>query len=108
MMEKRTPIVVACTGHAIAQGAAYLMSADVRVGAAGDFRMGLKETQIDMVLRRFGPTLAKARLNRRFWMRAAVLGEVFDPETAIAVEYLDSVVSPEALLETAMEKAAQL
>ena len=39
------PVVVACTGHAIAAGALLLLGADYRVGAAGEFRIGLIETQ---------------------------------------------------------------
>lgn len=40
--------------NAIAQGAAYLMSVDLRIGAEGAFKVGLNETQIEMVLRHFG------------------------------------------------------
>lgn len=54
------PVIMACTGHAIAQGAAFLLAGDVRVGTVGEFKIGLNETQIGMTLRHFGPTLAKA------------------------------------------------
>src|SRR5262245_35624442 len=37
------PIVAACSGHAVAQGAFTLLSADVRLGAQGDFKIGLNE-----------------------------------------------------------------
>src|SRR5262245_28233481 len=35
------PIVAACTGHALAGGALVLLSTDVRIGAAGPFKIGL-------------------------------------------------------------------
>src|SRR5688500_3550041 len=34
------PVVVACNGNAIAMGGFLLLSADVRIGAAGAFRIG--------------------------------------------------------------------
>ena len=34
------PLVVACTGHALAAGALLLLAADVRIGAAGEFKIG--------------------------------------------------------------------
>src|ERR1700729_932081 len=37
------PIVAACTGHALAGGALVLLTADVRFGSAGAFRIGLNE-----------------------------------------------------------------
>ena len=99
------PVVMACTGHAIAQGAAFLMAADLRVGGTGDFKLGLNETQIDMVLRHFGPTLAKARLSKRYWTRAAILGELFSPEDAVEVGYLDYVTDPDDVIEAAISHA---
>ena len=37
------PVVVACNGHALAMGALLLLVADARIGAAGDFKIGLNE-----------------------------------------------------------------
>jgi enoyl-CoA hydratase/carnithine racemase len=41
MMSFPTPVVVACNGNAIAMRAFLLLSADHRVGAQGQFRIGL-------------------------------------------------------------------
>ncbi|MFM8304671.1 MAG: enoyl-CoA hydratase-related protein, partial [Actinomycetota bacterium] len=48
------PVVVACTGHAIAMGAFLLLSGDVNVGAAGRFRIGADETALGIVMPEFG------------------------------------------------------
>ena len=40
-LEFPLPIVVGCTGHAIAAGAIALMTADYRVGARGDFKIAM-------------------------------------------------------------------
>ena len=46
------PVVVACTGNAIAAGAGLLMAADWRVGARGEFKLGFNEVAIGHVLYR--------------------------------------------------------
>jgi enoyl-CoA hydratase len=50
-----TPVVVACTGHAIAMGVFLVLSGDYRVGADGAYKIGANEVAIarhDAVLRR--------------------------------------------------------
>lgn len=50
VMTFSAPIVVACTGHAIAMGSFLLMAADFRIGADGPFRIGMNEVSIGMTL----------------------------------------------------------
>ena len=102
------PVIMACTGHAIAQGAAFLLAGDVRVGAVGEFKIGLNETQIGMTLRHFGPTLAKAPLAPVYYTRASIIGELFDPDTAVHVGYLDETQSPNNTLKVAIDRARSL
>ena len=56
------PVVCACTGHALAMGSLVLLAADVRIGAAGDFKLGLNEVAIGMGLPIFATELARYRL----------------------------------------------
>ena len=44
------PVVAAINGHAIAGGCVLAMQADVRLAAAGDYRIGLNEVQIGLGL----------------------------------------------------------
>ena len=44
------PVIAACTGHAIAAGSILLLCSDIRVGAKGDFKVGLPEVTIGMAL----------------------------------------------------------
>src|SRR5205814_8910927 len=53
MFGSSVPVVVACTGHAVAAGALLLLGADYRVGARGEFQIGLIETKLGMVLPRW-------------------------------------------------------
>ena len=98
------PVVVACTGHAIAAGAIILMSSDLRVGTAGEFKIGMPELTIGMPPPFFATELMRDRLSKRHVARAT-LGQMYDPETAIDVGYLDEVVNAEDLLDTAVAHA---
>lgn len=101
------PIVAACTGHALAAGSLVLLASDVRVGATGDFKLGLHEVVIGSPLPRFLIELARYRLPPS-GIEAVLRGETFAPEAAVAQGYLDQVVAPEAVEETALREARHL
>jgi enoyl-CoA hydratase len=91
------PVVIACTGHAIAAGCLLMMGADRRIGARGEFRLGLIETQLGMVLPRWAVELSEERLARRHFQDATVGAKIYDPDGAVEAGFLDEVVPPEAL-----------
>jgi len=99
------PVVIACTGHAVAAGALLLLGADVRIGAQGAFRIGLIETQLGMVLPQWAAELSRERLSRLHLQRATVGAEMYDPDGAARAGFLDAVVEPEALAAAAQEAA---
>lgn len=102
------PLVIACTGHAIAAGAFLLLTADNRIGAAGNFNIGLNETAIGSTFPVFGVQFARTRLNPAYVTRSFVQSEVFSPEEAVAAGFLDQVQPPESVLDTATEVAQRL
>jgi enoyl-CoA hydratase len=102
------PVVIAATGHALAAGAILLMAADVRVGAAGEFKIGLNEVAIGMPVPQFAAELARDRLSRRHLTAATALATIYDPVGAIDAGYLDTVVERESVVTTAKERAAAL
>jgi enoyl-CoA hydratase len=99
------PVIVACPGHAIAAGALMLLGADYRVGARGEFRIGLVETQIGMVLPRWAVELARERLTPRHFQQATVGARMYDPDGAEEAGFLDAVVEPDDLLDAATTEA---
>lgn len=107
LLEPR-PVVVACTGHALAAGALILLAADHRVGTAGDFKIGLNEVAIGLPMPRWGVELATYRLNPTRLAANLVLGQVGGPDDAVASGFLDTVVAPEQVLEAASAEAARL
>lgn len=102
------PVVVACTGHAVAAGAFLLLACDTRIGASGDFKIGLNETAIGMSLPVFGLELGKARLSPRYLTAAVTQAKLYDPEEAIAAGFLDRVVSSDEQIDAAMGEASAL
>jgi enoyl-CoA hydratase len=102
------PVVVACNGHALAMGALLLLAADARVGAAGDFKIGLNEVSIQMPLPVFGMELARARLSKRHFTAAVTQARIYDPHAAIDAGYLDATAAPEQLFDVALARARQL
>jgi enoyl-CoA hydratase len=108
MLTHPQPIVAACTGHALAAGALALLAADYRIGARGDFKIGLNEVAIGMTLPRFAVEMASARLSKRHLTRAVSQAEIYSPDGAVDAGYLDEVVESDALLERAIGAAARL
>jgi enoyl-CoA hydratase len=102
------PVVVGCSGHALAAGALVLLAADTRVGAAGAFKLGLNETQIGMSLPNFALELAEDRLSRRHLTAATIQARLYDPVEACDAGYLDEVVGAHAVESTAIERARAL
>jgi len=102
------PVVVACTGHAVAAGALLLLAADTRIGADGDFKIGLNETAIGMPLPVFGLQLAAARLSKRHQSAAVIQGRLFSPLHAKDAGYIDEVVHEADVMNKALGWATQL
>ena len=99
------PVIVACTGHAVAAGALLLLGADYRIGARGEFRIGLIETQLGMVLPRWAVELARERLSVRHFQQATVGARMYDPDGAADAGFLDTVVEADALAAAAAAEA---
>jgi enoyl-CoA hydratase len=91
------PVIASCNGNALAMAAFLLLSADYRVGARGEFKIGLNEVAIGLTLPWFGIEIARHRLTRPYFDRCAVTGVVLEPEEARVAGFLDEVVGPDDL-----------
>lgn len=100
------PVVIACTGHALAMGSFLLCSGDYRVGAAGEFKLQANEVAIGLTMPYSALALLRYRLTPPAFDRAVVLAEVFAPADAVAAGWLDQVVEPDAVIGTAQQIAA--
>jgi len=100
------PVVMACTGHAMAMGSFLLCTGDYRVGAAGDFKLQANEVAIGLTVPLPAVAILRHRLTPSAFDRAVGLAEVCAPADAVAAGWLDRVVEPERVVPTAQEVAA--
>lgn len=102
------PLIIACTGHALAGGAQLLLTADVRIGAVGPYRIGLNETTIGMPLPILGVEFARARLAPTELSRATLGAQIYTPEEAVKAGYLDQALPAGEVHQRALEEAEKL
>jgi enoyl-CoA hydratase len=102
------PVVVACTGHAIAAGTFLLLAADMRIGVAGPFQLGLNEVKIGLTVPWFAIELARHRLHPAHFDRAVASATMYTPQEALAPGILDQVVTAEELHSASKQAAGEL
>jgi enoyl-CoA hydratase len=101
-----SPVVIACTGHAIAMGSFLLCAADHRIGAAGDFRLHANEAAIGLVVPSPAVALLRAKLTPSAFDRAVTLAESTAPADAVERGWLDEVVAPDDVVPRGQAVAA--
>ncbi|HKA14667.1 MAG TPA: crotonase/enoyl-CoA hydratase family protein [Myxococcota bacterium] len=100
-----SPVVIACTGHAIAMGVFLVLAGAYRIGALGARRIGANEVAIGIAMPHFGVEICRQRLAPAHFQRAVTLAEMYAPEDAVAAGFLDRVV-PAAEVEPAARAVA--
>ena len=108
MLSFSLPVVVACSGHAIAMGSFLLLSADVRIGAEGEFKIGANEVSIGMTMPTAAIELCRLRIPTTHLSRVLSNAEMFSPSGAVGAGFLDAVASPADLGSRAAAAAATL
>jgi enoyl-CoA hydratase/carnithine racemase len=102
------PVVIACTGHAVAMGAFLLLSGDYRVGAAGPYKITANEVALGITMPRVAIEICRQRLTPAHLTRAVLLAEVFSPGDALTAGFLDRVVPPSDVPGVARDTATGL
>ena len=108
MLSFPRPIVIACTGHAIAMGVFLVLCADYRIGADGAFKLGPNEVAIGLTMPYFAIEICRQRLAPAHFHRALINAEPYSPSAAVAAGFLDQVIPAEGLLSVAQGVATQL
>lgn len=103
-----SPVVVACSGHAIAMGLFVLLSADYRVGITGAFKFVANEVALGLTMPRSAIEICRQRLTPSHFNRVMLLSESYSPESAIEAGMLDRVVPVESLAAAARNIAVEL
>lgn len=108
LYDAKVPLVIACSGHALAGGALVVLTGDTRIGASGDFRIGLNEVGIGMPVPVLAMELARSRLLPTELTKATLQARIYGPDEAMRAGYLDAVAAPDDLLARAKEEATRL
>src|SRR6266851_3558738 len=93
-------------GNAFPMGAFLIMSADHRIAAEGNYRIGMNEVAIGLTVPRFAIEIARQRLTPAYFSRVVMTSEMFAPAEAVTAGFFDRVV-PASELERAAEEAAR-
>ena len=107
LVEFPRPVVIACTGHALGAAAVSLLAGDVRIGGAGDYKIGLDWVSVGLPVPDLAIELARARLSPRHVTLACNTAQIYSPDDAVEAGFLDSVTTEDAV-EQACEVAADL
>ncbi len=102
------PVVIACTGHALAGGVLVVLTGDWRIGAQGAYKLGLNEVSIGMPVPVLAMELARDRLAKSELPRATLGAQIYAPDDALRAGYLDEVAPAGELLARAKAEAARL
>ena len=108
LYEAKVPLVIACTGHALAGGALVVLTGDLRIAAAGAFKIGLNEVQIGLPVPVLAMELARDRLVKPELDRATLMATIYNPEEAQLAGYIDAVVAAGEVIAAATAEAAKL
>ena len=88
------PVVAAINGHAIAGGCVLALQADVRLAAAGDYRIGLNEVQIGLGLPAVVLETLRCQVSPASLSPVALEGRLLAPEEALGFGLVEAVVPP--------------
>jgi enoyl-CoA hydratase len=108
MMSFPMPTIGVMEGHAFPMGAFLLLACDVRIAARGPYRIGLNEVAIRITPPAFAIELARSRLHPAWLNRTVTLGEMYEPDDALAAGFLDKVVQADVLEATLNDVVAAL
>jgi enoyl-CoA hydratase len=108
LMSFPMPTIGVMEGHAFPMGAFLLLACDVRIAARGPYRIGLNEVAIRITPPAFAIELARSRLHPAWLNRTVTLGEMYEPDDALAAGFLDKVVQADVLEATLNDVVAAL
>lgn len=101
------PLVSAITGHAPAGGCIVAVACDYRIMAGGNFKIGLNEIPVGIVVPRHIFELYAFWVGRHRAYQFLMEGRLMNPQQASDAGLIDVVVPAEQVLEAAERKMAQ-
>ena len=108
LLELPLPLVTAVNGHAIAGGCILASTGDVRIGAAGSYKIGVSEVTLGIVFPASAFETMRSTLTPRFVPEVLLGARLLDPDSAVEAGILHRVVAPDRLLVEAEAAAREL
>lgn len=102
------PVVIACSGHAVAMALFLVLSGDYRIGVTGEAQLRANEVAIGLPMPRAAIEICRQRLTPAAFTRVVMLAEPFSGQEAVQAGLLDAVVDPSQLDARAQEVATTL
>ncbi|CAN5747290.1 crotonase/enoyl-CoA hydratase family protein [soil metagenome] len=102
------PVVAAATGHAIAAGTILALACDHAIAAAGDYRWGLNETAIGLVLPQWVIALARTNVRADRLDGLILPGRLVGTDEALEVGYIDEIAPADEVRDRAIAHATAL
>lgn len=102
------PVVAAVNGHAIAGGVILALSCDYRIGAEGDYKIGLTEARVGVVFPVGPMAVVQSELTHPSARRSVLLARNVTPLEALAEGLLDELQPADAVFARAIEIAEEM
>ena len=102
------PTIAAVNGHAVAGGAILAAACDVRIGAAGSYRIGVSEVQLGVIFPATAFEVLRAAIPAARTAEVLLRGRLTGPEDAVQNGFLHELAEPEELAARAATRAEEL
>ena len=102
------PTIAAVNGHAIAGGVILTLGCDYRIGAEGDYQLGLAEARVGVPFPVAAMAIVKSELSHPVARTMVLTARNSSPRESLAMGVLDELQPPERLLPRAIEVAQEM
>jgi enoyl-CoA hydratase/carnithine racemase len=102
------PTIAAVNGHAIAGGVILALACDYRIGAEGDYKVGLAEARVGVPFPVAAMAIVQSELSHPVARTMVLTARNSSPHDALRMGVLDELQPPELLLPRAIEVAQEM
>ena len=102
------PTVAAVNGHAIAGGVILTLCCDYRIGAEGDYKLGLAEARVGVPFPVAAMAIVQSELSHSIARKMVLTARNSGPGEAQSMGVLDELQPPDQLLTRAIEVAEEM
>lgn len=102
------PTIAAVNGHAIAGGVILTLACDCRIGAEGDYKLGLAEMRVGVPFPVAAMAIVRSELSHPVARMMVLTARNSSPDDAVSMGVLDELQPPERLLPRAIEVATEM